>query len=74
MQSGGYLPSLATVSSHYCTVDEMCMHENLNVSNKRSTGERITVKSCGLYQGFLSRHSCARMRLSVYVTPIFSSV
>lgn len=29
MQSGGYLPSLATVSSHLCTVDNMTMHDVL---------------------------------------------
>lgn len=37
MQSGGYLPSLATVSSHLCTVDKMCMHGNLNVLNRSGT-------------------------------------
>lgn len=40
MQSGGYLPNSATVSSHYCTVDKMCMHDYLNMPNKRSAGKR----------------------------------
>lgn len=45
MQSGGYLPSLAMVSSHLCTVDEMCMHEILNISNIKYNREKYD--TCG---------------------------
>lgn len=50
MQSGGYLPSLATVSSRIPvqSMKKMCMHENSNVSNTSAAGRRqlFPVRSC----------------------------
>lgn len=40
MQSGGYLPSLATVSSHLYTLDNMCVHENLKCVKSKHQEKR----------------------------------